>query len=57
MSFTCTPETPWTPDIKECPVTHPQAKEGKQHDGWPSGDYVDMRCPVCGHSWEKELPQ
>lgn len=54
--FVCTAENPW-PKGGPVPVIHPAAIEGEQHDGWPAGDYVDMRCPYCGHTWEKELPQ
>ena len=58
--FTCTAETPW--DGKPCPivrcVVHPDAEEvGEQKDGWPGGDIITLKCPHCGHSWEKELPQ
>jgi hypothetical protein len=58
--FICTPEHPWTPDMRGPGlfILHPSAKEvGEQQDGWPSGDIVTMRCPVCGYTWEKELPQ
>lgn len=57
MTFICTKEHPWTPDVTDFPIIHPDAIEGEQHDGWPSGDFVEMRCPNCGHEWEKELPQ
>ena len=57
MTFICTKERPWTPGVTDFPIIHPDATEGEQHDGWPSGDYVEMRCPNCGHEWEKELPQ
>jgi hypothetical protein len=63
--FICTAETPWTairvpppPQGFATMVLHPDAKKvGDQRDGWPSGDLVTMRCPHCGHEWEKELPQ
>lgn len=55
--FICTEETPWSPGMRT-PVLHASAHEvGDQRDGWPSGDLVTMRCPICGHEWEKELPQ
>lgn len=57
MDFICTKENPWTPETKASRFIHPDAIEGEQRDGWPSGDLVDMRCPHCGHTWEKELPQ
>ena len=54
--FICTAAHPWVPSIKGM-VLHPDAVEGKQHDGWPSGDLVDFRCPHCGYEWKTELPQ
>lgn len=38
---------------------HPQAKEveDSQESGWPSGDTIRNRCPVCGTTWTEELPQ
>lgn len=38
---------------------HTQAVEvdDSQESGWPSGDTVIMRCPVCNTSWTMELPQ
>lgn len=36
---------------------HPNAQEGEQIDGWPGPDYVRMRCPDCGKTWRRELPQ
>jgi hypothetical protein len=38
---------------------HPQAKEvdDSQEGGWPSGDTVRYKCPVCGTGWRSELPQ
>ena len=56
-TFICTAENPWTPQTPGTLFLHPDAIEGEQHDGWPSGDFVDMRCPHCGMEWEKELPQ
>lgn len=50
----CTKEKPWDGKAQ---VVHADAKEGAQHDGWPAGDTVDMRCPHCGHEWTMELPQ
>lgn len=57
-NFTCTAETTWSPNIKvRGQVIHPDAEEGRQRDGYPGGDLVDMRCPHCGHEWTMELPQ
>jgi len=54
---TCTKEDPWTPQ-KAQRAYHPDAREvGEQEDGWPAGDIVTVKCPHCGHSWRKELPQ
>lgn len=37
---------------------HPLAQEvGDQEDGYPGGDIVRYRCPVCGTTWKAELPQ
>lgn len=38
---------------------HPEASEvsGSQRDGYPGGDTVRSKCPVCGTSWTSELPQ
>lgn len=57
--FICTKENPWTRETKGSRfILHPDADEVvMQRDGWPSGDLVDMRCPHCGHTWTKELPQ
>ncbi|KKM62740.1 hypothetical protein LCGC14_1518610 [marine sediment metagenome] len=39
-------------------TVHPNAREvGDQQDGYPGGDIVTMKCPDCGKSWKKELPQ
>jgi hypothetical protein len=55
--FVCTPENPWTPE-KARGAHHPQAHEiGEQEDGYPGGDIVTYRCPVCGVEWRAELPQ
>lgn len=55
--FICTPDTPWSVGLRT-PVRHQSAREvGDQRDGYPSGDLVTMRCDVCGHEWERELPQ
>lgn len=55
----CTKENPWprAPVPPGTLILHPDAKAAEQRDGWPSGDLVLMRCPNCGHNWEKELPQ
>lgn len=60
----CNEENPYTPERDKCGEkdyvrwVHPKAKEeGEQEDGWPGGDIVRMRCPVCGISWKSELPQ
>ncbi|KKN27336.1 hypothetical protein LCGC14_0865610 [marine sediment metagenome] len=54
---TCTPERPWK-NGDETPVVHPLAKEvGEQEGGWPSGDIVSYKCPICGTRWKSELPQ
>jgi hypothetical protein len=54
--FICTPARPWRKG-GPTPVVHPQAEEISQRDGYPGGDIVTMRCPVCGHEWTMELPQ
>jgi len=55
--FHCTKNTPWSKD-KGTPVIHTDAHTiGEQEDGYPGGDIVRMKCPHCGHSWKKELPQ
>lgn len=36
---------------------HPNAKEGDQHDGYPSGDLLDFHCPDCGLDFTVELAQ
>ncbi len=59
-TFTCTRETPWTVDIHGpgILVLHPEAKPiGEQQDGYPGGDLVERRCPICGFEWTQELPQ
>ena len=55
----CTPEQPYSVEIDQKQGwIHPQAHEfGEQRDGWPGGDIVTYRCPVCNHVWEQELPQ
>ena len=56
--FVCTPETPhWSPGQGR--AIHPYAEEvpDSQHPGWPGGDTVWMKCPVCGTGWKQELPQ
>lgn len=56
--FVCTAARPWRRISDGMPAIHPDARElGDQRDGWPGGDLVTMRCPHCGVSWEKELPQ
>ena len=55
--FHCTAETPWKGQ-RAAFVRHADAYEvGEQRDGYPGGDYVDMRRPHCGTEWEAELPQ
>ena len=64
-SWVCTPLNPYRKEIEayikeHCyrPIIHPLANEvGEQEDGWPSGDIVRMRCPVCETRWKTELPQ
>lgn len=57
-NFICSAETPWREGMTVSgQVVHPEAIEGEQRDGWPSGDTVDMHCPNCGHRWTMELPQ
>ena len=53
----CTPETPWGKGKGR--AIHPYAKEVRdsQSPGWPAGDTVRERCPVCEHSWRRELAQ
>lgn len=53
----CIPEDPWKQQTKR--AVHPLAAEveDSQRAGWPSGDTVRMKCPTCGHTWTKELPQ
>ncbi len=53
----CEPGNPWIKGSGR--AYHPHASEvaDSQEDGWPSGDTVLNRCPVCGHSWRQELPQ
>ena len=37
---------------------HPEADEvGEQENGWPGGDIITVRCPICGEKWKEELPQ
>lgn len=56
--LTCTKENPWDRSDKSgARVQHPDAVEGEQRDGWPSGDTVDYRCPNCGLKFTVELPQ
>jgi len=53
----CEPGNPWSPDKSDRAV-HPEAREvGDQQDGYPGGDTVKMHCPVCNHTWTRELPQ
>ena len=28
-----------------------------ERSGWPGGDIVKMKCPVCNKTWKQELPQ
>ena len=53
--YICTAEAPWTPE--KGPATHPDAKEGRQLDGYPGGDLVEYLCPHCGKGFMVELPQ
>ncbi len=54
---TCTEDDPWREDMGRRGI-HPEAHEvGEQKDGYPGGDTVTMRCPTCGVTWTKELPQ
>ena len=57
----CTKEEPYekgNPDRDGRKVQHPKASEvGDQEDGWPGGDIIRMKCPICGTRWKKELPQ
>ena len=56
--FLCTPENPWNKNINDVRVQHSRLREiSDQRDGWPSGDYVTMKCLNCGHEFEVELPQ
>lgn len=54
----CEPGNPYPPDGTRR-AYHPMATEvdDSQRDGWPSGDTVQYRCPVCGAEWRTELPQ
>ena len=57
MRFYCTKATPWN-EAYGTPVCHEDAQEvGEQEDGYPGGDIVTMKCPHCGTTWKKELPQ
>lgn len=52
----CEPGNPYTGTGR---AYHPHAAEvdDSQESGWPSGDTVRNRCPVCGTTWTQELPQ
>jgi hypothetical protein len=54
----CETGNPWSRE-KSQRAYHPQATEvdDSQESGWPSGDTVRERCPVCAHEWTRELPQ
>lgn len=55
-AFRCTASTPW--DLVTTPVIHERAYEmGEQEDGYPGGDIVTMKCPICLFHWRMELPQ
>lgn len=54
--YVCLPSSPWNVEMGT-PVIHPYAQEISSKDGYPGGDIVEMRCPVCNHEWEMELPQ
>ena len=56
IPFVCSPSHPWRKGLST-PVVHPHAHEIADRDGYPGGDIVTMRCDVCGHQWEMELPQ
>ena len=45
--------------VDRYPATHVFAREvpDSQRNGWPSGDTVEMKCPVCNTTWTEELPQ
>lgn len=56
----CTEENPYTPEKhnKGDFWVHTEAYEvGDQMDGYPGGDIVTMKCPTCGITWQRELPQ
>lgn len=54
--FMCTSETPWHRGLPT-PVQHREAQPiGDRRNGYPGGDLISMRCPVCGMEWEEELP-
>ena len=54
----CTKETPWNKiRNREIKVVQPDAEEISQRDGYPCGDYIDYKCPNCGHEFSVELPQ
>jgi hypothetical protein len=55
--FICTKETPWSQILKGQFVIHPSAEEIRQEDGYPGGDLVTFKCPICKHIWTVELPQ
>ncbi len=56
----CTKEAPWdrSPLLEDERVRHEDAAETDDERDFGGGCYcVRMRCPSCGHSWWKELPQ
>lgn len=60
-AFRCTKEAPWDPRAPRVPterVVHVDAVEIDEHYDTSDehNDYVTMRCPHCGHSWDKPMP-
>jgi hypothetical protein len=56
VRFVCTELNPWHKG-GPTPAVHPAAYEIADRDGYPGGDIVTMRCDICGHEWDMELPQ
>lgn len=53
-------EHPWVRFMKVpsgYKVIHPNQREIRQENGYPSGDIVTYKCNICGTEWEEELPQ
>lgn len=59
--WVCSKEQPYDPNNKEHKLKrweHPEAFEvGEQQDGYPGGDIVTYRCPICNIKFKTELPQ